>query len=299
MSRTLSISSKNSIVSDPVARNRIRVQLFEPIRVPNGYDAFLSVSDAQIPNSLYNVTGPFVFNAFYNGVAYQPSTPRIATIPNGNYTLAQLAAALNGVQLRPYYNVFGAPIVSLTATIQSGNIVLGQTQATNSPVTYPNFSPNTGLVVNCTSSVLGFQNQFINYGTPTVGLLTPCLAPKYYIVTSSLLQISQAEDVIKACSQGPSHIVPLAKIPATVPFGWMELYLKKITFEQMIPDTFIQTFDLAILDDQGGELSFNGSDWSLNLVLSIRKSERKKFTYINEWIWDKQPNFDNGGIYVL
>ena len=304
MSRTLAISSKNSIVQDPVARNRIRVQLFEPIRVPNGYDAFLSVSDAQIPNSMYNVNAPFQFTAYYNGV---PMTQfiRTATIPYGNYTLDQLATALNGTKLLSnripinYFNVFGQPVVSLTATVQSGRMVLGQTQVTYDSVLYPNFNPNTGIVVYSTSSVLGFANQPIVYGTPTVGLLTPSLTPKYYIVTSSLLQISQAEDVIKACSQGPNHIVPLVKIPASVPYGWVDQYYKKTTFDQMIPDTFVQTFDLAILDDQGSDISFNGFDWSLSLTLSIRKSEKKRFTYINERIWDKQPNLDNGGLYVL
>lgn len=260
------VNSRGGTVQNTTYRNRVTINLFEPIRVPDGFDAFISVSDAQIPNSYYNINDfnkTVSFNVVQSG-AGTVSTVTL-TIPIGNYSLAQLVSALNGKALPTTVGLATNTILTLTCVATT---TTGYAAQTNLNI---GFSSSAGVVTNYsitgfTSPVFGFNNQTI-VNTGTIGALSPVLLPKYYIIASTLISASQAPGLA-------NKVLPIGKVPATVAYGYYESFRQMIDFDQKIGDRFITQFDVFVLDDNGNDISFNGTDWSCTLQFNIRKTQR-------------------------
>ena len=258
------VNSRGGTVQNTTYRNRITINLFEPIRVPDGFDAFISVSDAQIPNSYYNINDynkTLTFNIVQGVITSTVSV----TLPIGNYSIAQLVSALNGRVLPSTVGLATNTVLTLTC---ASTTTTGYTAQTNFNI---GFTSSPGVAANYTitgftSPVLGFNNQTI-VNTGTIGALSPVLLPKYYIIASTLISASQAPGLV-------NKVLPIGKVPATVAYGYYESFRQMIDFDQKIGDRFITQFDVFVLDDNGNDISFNGTDWSCTLQFNIRKQQR-------------------------
>jgi hypothetical protein len=58
---------------------------------------------------------------------------------------------------------------------------------------------------------------------------------------------------------------PICKIPYTAAPGYTELYINPCPTPLKLADRIVTSFDLAILDDLGNEMSFNYFDWACTL----------------------------------
>lgn len=275
--RQVLINSRLCSVSNVQSRNRLSVILGSPIVAPRGYDVGLTVVDAQIPATWYNV------NANNRGIPFAVkygSYPGIIVTVNlniGAYTIDTLITQWTNSTTPGLRNIaFTLNNVACTLAV-----TLTKTSINLINIAYAFTTTLTGgtwsFVAPFNSPLLGFNNVTLTNGTTgsAVGNAVPNLYIRYYTLTSSLYTYSQ---IPTSSYVAPRN--PICKIPCTASPGYTELFINPCPTPLKLADKIITNFDIALLDDLGNDVSFNYYDWSCTLQFEF--VPKLRYTYEEE-----------------
>ena len=258
--RQVLINSRLCSVSNVQARNRLTVQLAQPIVAPRDHDIGLTVVDAQIPSTWYNV------NASNNKVSFAikygtyPGITATVNLNQGAYTIDSLIATwgTNGVRTLSGFSINNVPCTLVITLTKTSINLINMTWSFTGALTGGAWSFTAPF--NC--PLFGFNTVVLANGTTgsAVGNAVPNLYIRYYTLVSTLYTYSQIPT--------SGYIVPkspICKIPYTAAVGYTELFINPCPTPLKLADRVITGFDVAVLDDLGNDLSFNYYDWSCTL----------------------------------
>lgn len=261
-SRQLYLSSLNaSQIRDTTRMSNMSFKLNETIICPPGFDFYVSLVSAEIPNTIYTVdnTNNVVVIRIRN-VTSLLSQNFTFNIANGNYIgisgLNNLASQIGG---------------ALTFTPDNSVINVSFSWDTRRSKFFVNFTNQVGT----NNYSFGFvrpspasPNIFgASLGVPltTSGYLYdyPRLYPNYLLLATNLSTDNQAVNVSKQAI--------LDKIPVDVPGNRYIFYKNWLLYRSKISNRHIETIDVSLLDDLGNQVNLNGSNWSFTLQIDIKQ----------------------------
>ena len=285
--RQVLIHSRLCPVSNSLARNRVYVSLNTPIVCPPEYDMFATIVDCQIPNTIFNIMAPD--NVVNMSLRYGTLGTRSFqwVIPNGNYTLDSLGAKM--AQTVFEFKNYGASTlanVKLAFTLAKTDfnvLTLKFVPTTTGTITGAGVSPVFTVMLG-NASILGFNPGTVltANAVATQANDIPPFIRKYYVIASTLGSSSQ----IPATGYELA-LHPIGKIPATVSYGYTEMYTNNSSAGVKISDRFIDNFQIALLDEYGTDVSLNYNDWSITLQIDVQP---KLKTFFSESLVNEQTD---------
>lgn len=261
-SRQLYLSSRNaSQIRDTNRMSNMSFQLNEAIICPPGFDFYVSLVSAEIPNTIYTVddTNNEVIATLRN-ISTNVLQAYTFKIINGNYSgeagLNRLASQIGG---------------SLSFTADGTIINLSLSWDRIRSKFFVNFTNQVGL----NSYRLGFSKpssarpNFVGVGSgPALSSSSylydyPRLYPNYLLLATNLSTDNQAVNVSKQAI--------LDKIPVDVPANRYIFYKNWLLYRSKISNRHIDTINVSLLDDLGNEVNLNGANWSFTLQIDIKQ----------------------------
>lgn len=197
-SHTIIVNSRNINLNDTTARNSGLVVLDKPIQVPEDYEMWIAIHDAQIPNTYYNVLNGISIPLQYtpSGAENQNRTVTGTNILTSTLTLNNTTGLFVGGTISGFSGTFGhiTPVNftdTYTITSISGNdvkvspaLVFKQPDTTSSigtgyAVTALDSTNDLITLYSTAGLLVGDQIRF-NFGSPFAGLDNTVF---YYIVS--------------------------------------------------------------------------------------------------------------------
>ena len=208
---------------------------------PNQIGVTATINGSQITgfNIAYTTASP-MFTAF-QATPYQTAL----RIPNGNYTAATLANAINNT-MYAFSNMNGIVTTSMAKII----------------------------CTNSTSNILSLSSSNISMYFPqalqTIGITTPFTNPVSNITCSNVpfLQNKYLQIGTSFCT---TRGQPICKIPVNAAYGSYILFNPNVPFPVRINDDLINTFQVSLLDENSQPVNNNFADWSVTLQFDFKK----------------------------
>ncbi len=226
--------------------------------VDNLLEVEISVANAQIPFSFYNVN---VYNNVlaidYNG------TPYTLTLTRGNYNATNLITEINTQFTNAGITGVTITISSITGTIQVSSTGTLQFLSVGSTI----------------YSVLGLETG-TNYTAPFTAPY-----PLNLLGTLRLRICSYELITYNLDSTSMTTLNVLATIPIESATFGVILYDNIANIKTRLNNTQLDGFDILILDDNNNPVNFNGVPWCISLLITMTK-ERQIHPY------DKKKFFD-------
>jgi hypothetical protein len=226
--------------------------------VDNLLEVEISVANAQIPFSFYNVN---VYNNVlaidYNG------TPYTLTLTRGNYNATNLITEINTQFTNAGITGVTITISSITGTIQVSSTGTLQFLSVGSTI----------------YSVLGLESG-IDYTAPFTAPY-----PLNLLGTLRLRICSYELITYNLDSTSMTTLNVLATIPIESATFGVILYDNIANIKTRLNNTQLDGFDILILDDNNNPVNFNGVPWCISLLITMTK-ERQIHPY------DKKKFFD-------
>jgi hypothetical protein len=221
---------------------------------PNILRTYISLINAQIPCSFYNIT------ATNNMLAYaQLSTNLSFTIPIGNYSSSSLITQL--------IQGFGqSSVTSIILDKATGKLVF-------------TFNTNTSFQVESTLTptlgIIGVFNCFANISTPTTYPLN-LLGVKRITIASDALNITAYN------SKGDGNVLATIEVNQA-PFNMLSYEQSTDLNKHILHTTLISLLDIQMFDENRNYINFNNIDWTMTICLSI---ERQSEAYVRSSLGD-------------
>ena len=221
---------------------------------PNILRTYISLINAQIPCSFYNIT------ATNNMLAYaQFSTNLSFTIPIGNYSSSSLITQL--------IQGFGqSTVTSIILDKATGKLVF-------------TFNTNTAFQVESTLTptlgIIGVFNCFANVSTPTTYPLN-LLGVKRITIASDALNITAYN------SKGDGNVLATIEVNQA-PFNMLSYEQSTDLNKHILHTTLISLLDIQLFDENRNYINFNNIDWTMTICLSI---ERQSEAYVRSSLGD-------------
>lgn len=261
-SRQLYLSSRNaSQIRDTTQMSNMSFKLNEAIICPQGFDFYVSLVSAEIPNTIYTIddTNNEVVATFRN-ISTNVTQTYTFKITNGNYSgeagLNRLASQIGG---------------SLSFTADGTIINLSLSWDRTRSKFFVNFTNQVGLNSYRLSfqKPLGTRPNFLGIGNgPALSISSylydyPRLYPNYLLLATNLSTDNQAVNVSKQAI--------LDKIPVDVPANSYIFYKNWLLYRSKISNRHIDTINVSLLDDVGNQVNLNGAHWSFTLQIDIKQ----------------------------
>ena len=209
----------------------------------------ISVQNAQFPYSFYNIN---VYNNVLS-IGLDANPPVSLTFTRGNYNANTLITEIT-TQLT------AAGISSITLTISSITGLLTLTRSSGNFTLYASGST-------C-FTVLGF-NPTTNYTSTTSVLIAPF--PLNLLGTLKLRIASYALPINAVDSSVDGNLNILATIPINAGNFGLIMYENTNNIQNQLNIRTLDGFDMEIVDDDGNLINFNGTYWTITLLLSIER----------------------------
>jgi hypothetical protein len=226
--------------------------------VDNLLEVEISVANAQIPFSFYNVN---VYNNVlaidYNG------TPYTLTLTRGNYNATNLISEIQTQFINAGITGTTITISSITGTIQISSG--GTLQILNNGSTI--------------YSVLGLETG-IDYTAPFTAPY-----PLNLLGTLRLRICSYELITYNLDSTSMTTLNVLATIPIESPTFGVILYDNIANIKTRLNNSQLDGFDILILDDNNNPVNFNGVPWCISLLITMTK-ERQIHPYDKKKFYD-------------
>jgi hypothetical protein len=285
---------------EPSFRSWCYFVFHEPVvKVPSGYKYLISLNNAEIPNSFYNVNSmnnTFIIDAFFaNGFKQILAT---VTIPPGNYSCDEIENLLSNIQCQYIYydsqdatqfiyftltaiydinlNKFKFTVSDCdnasAARFSTFNAKIGITTPEDRPLPLFGFSGKA----NSLTSDATIQNGTFFYSDACVD------------VTGTRSVFFRLMNVHTAGFDSKAKISTniLGRIPmACEPFNI--LYWQNITHFKTIAQTKnLNVIEIQITDSDGNLIDFNGCDWSASIEINVlgSSSEPYKADGVDAWL---------------
>ncbi len=210
---------------------------------------YISVQNSQFPYSFYNVN---VYNNLLRiGLDANPAVT--LTLTRGNYNANTLITEIQA-------QLAIAGITSITVTISSVTGLLTFTRSTGNFTLYASGSTCFKL--------LGFVTTS-NYTSTTSVLIAPYPCN---LLGTLKLRIASYQLLINALdSSVEGNLNILASIPINAGNFGLIMYENTNNIQNQLNTRVLDGFDLEIIDDDGNLINFNGTYWTLTLLLSIER----------------------------
>jgi hypothetical protein len=207
----------------------------------------VSLKSVEIPNTQYNV------NANNNVFRWDDGVARSVTVPEGQYTVTTLLAALNPL------------VVAITPGFVITEVTLTRKIQFDSPVNPITIQSEATDPLNTLATELGATSDspvgFVAWTSPSVYALTGL---KHIYISSSTLSNQTA--LISGSDQKTNIF---AELPISVPFGAVQTKDIQEELNLDISDFHsfknISTIDIQLLSDVGVPALLNGAEWTLVL----------------------------------
>ena len=274
---------------DPSYRSWCYFVFHEPIvKVPSGYKYLISLNNAEIPNSMYNVNETnnklqFGLTSFpINGEEHINILDTI-TIQPGNYSADDIATLLTNLQLHfdnmdEFENVT-TETITLDTTYDGS---LNKFKFTIKDVTLVGGLPSAHLVIvptnNKPNPIFGFSGQNIIAPTPAI-TDSFSFSDRCIDVTGTRAAFFRLVNVHTAGFDSKSKISTniLARIPISCEPNNI-LYWQNITLFKTIAQTKnLNVIEIQITDSEGNLLNFNGVDWSASIEINVLGEDNEKY----------------------
>lgn len=246
--------------------------------VDNVLEIQISVSNAQIPYSFYNVN---VYNNILKGT--YNGTPYTLTLTRGNYNATNL---LLEIQTR-FLNA------GITTNISISNIT-GTIQISVTSGTLQILSNGSTIY-----KVLGLVTG-TNY---TITSITPLIAlyPLNLLGTLRLRICSYELVTYNLDSTNLTSLNVLASIPIEAPTFGIILYDNITNIKTKLNNPQLDGFDILILDDDNNPVNFNNQSWCLSLTITLTKERQEKdktnfYDYVKILGMIQNQQTDNQGV---
>lgn len=258
-SRQLYLNSRTaSTIIDTTKMSKLSFKLNDTIICPYGFDFYVSLVSAEIPNTIYTVddTNNIIAFGFANATlgTYLPFS---VTLQKGKYSgitgLNSIASQLSG------NNLYTLDNTTLTLTV-TFNIALNRFSFS--------YSRNVGgyvydFALTYKYPLLGTTVTSARSSSSFIASTYPKLYPTYLLLATNLNTNNQAVNVSKQAI--------LDKIPVVVPANSFMFYKNWLLYRTKITNKHIDTINVSLLDDLGNEVNLNGSNWSFTLQIDIKQ----------------------------
>lgn len=227
--------------------------------VDNLLEVEISVANAQIPYSFYNINVyNNVLNIDYNG------TPYTLTLTRGNYNATNLITEINT-------QLINAGITGVTITISS---ITGTLSIS---------SGGTLQILSLGSTI--YQVLGLETGTDYTA---PFIAPYPLNLLGTLrLRICSYELITyNLDSTSMTTLNVLATIPIESSTFGVILYDNISNIKTRLNNTQLDGFDILILDDNNNPVNFNGVSWCISLLITMTKERQLRNPLLDKKFYD-------------
>lgn len=230
--------------------------------VDNLLEVEISVANAQIPYSFYNIN---IYNNVlagdYNGL------PFVITLTRGNYNATNLIS-----EIQTQFTNAGITGISITISNITGTI---QITSTNLFILYSNGST--------IYSVLGLESG-IDYTAPFTAPY-----PLNLLGTLRLRICSYELITYNLDSTSMTTLNVLATVPIEAPTFGVILYDNITNIKTKLNNNQLDGFDILILDDNNNPVNFNNVNWCISLLITMTK-ERQAHPLEKKTFYDMLTN---------
>lgn len=227
--------------------------------VDNLLEVEISVANAQIPYSFYNINVyNNVLNIDYNGIPYT------LTLTRGNYNATNLITEINT-------QLINAGITGITITISS---ITGTLSIS---------SGGTLQILSLGSTI--YQVLGLETGTD---YMAPFIAPYPLNLLGTLrLRICSYELITyNLDSTSMTTLNVLATIPIESSTFGVILYDNISNIKTRLNNTQLDGFDILILDDNNNPVNFNGVSWCISLLITMTKERQLRNPLLDKKFYD-------------
>ena len=239
----------------------------EPIvKVPSGYKYLISLNNAEIPNSIYNVntTNNTVIFGVTDGTTSVFCDP--VNITPGTYSAQEICVLLSNVTLT--FTAYPSYSMSLKTTYDANLNKFKYTilDSSTSPIANSYLTIPSGNQ----SPIFGFSGKAIT-GSNTIGAGAYMYSDICVDVTGTRAVFFRFVNVHTAGFDSKSKISTniLGRIPLSCePYNI--LYWQNITHFKTIAQTKnLSVIEIQITDSDGNLVNFNGCDWSASIEINV------------------------------
>ena len=216
---------------------------------PDIQAVYISIQNAQFPYSFYNIN---VYNNLLK-ISVDANPAVVLTLTRGNYNANTLISEIQT-------QLVAAGITTITITISAITGLLTFTKTSGSFTLYYNGST-------C-FKVLGF-NPTLDYTSTASVLVAPF--PLNLLGTLKLRVASYALPISSLDSSVDGNLNILAAIPINAGNFGLIMFENANNIQTTLDLRLLDNFDLEILDDDGNLVNFNGSYWTITMLLSIER----------------------------
>lgn len=238
--RTIHLSSKYASQYYDNQKTKCGFTLSRPITVPSEFELHVALLSACIPFSFYSV--PQTTLTYLIGAV---STPWI-TIPAGNWSTTDLV------------NLLTITNITVTFTTQTGLFTFRNN--------------NAGTITLPASTLLGtLTPKVLATNASTTSDIIPDIAGTRFInIVSSL-----TTDCITAGTT-PSGSGQLMSIPVNASPSQFIIYQPNNLVQNRLKETNINSIDITLCDSNMNTLNMNGSDWEIDLLITVLEEEETR-----------------------
>ena len=217
---------------------------------------YISIQNAQFPYSFYNIN---VYNNLLR-ISINSNPAVVLTLTRGNYNantlITEIQTQLTAAAITDISIVISSITGLLTFTKASGNFTLYSSGST------------------C-FKVLGF-NPTLDYTSTTSVLIAPY--PLNLLGTLKLRIASYSLPISSLDSSVDGNLNILASIPINAGNFGLIMYENTNNIQSTLDLKILDNFDLEILDDDNNLVNFNGSYWTLTMLMSIERLTKQTST---------------------
>lgn len=239
--RTIHLASNFATLNYDKTMTRCLFQLSKPIVIPEEYSLEISVLSASIPYTYYGIPNPITVNIqrAINGVFEDNNV----IIPSGNWSVYDIATMLT---------IPG--IITVSFVPQKGLFLFQNADATSRTVEIYGAVPMLGLSEAITTTTV--QGVY----APNIPNVS---GTRYVLVQSSL-----KTDTISAGTI-PQYSGVLCAVPVNARPNELIVYQPNHPVRNIMKESSISSIEITMTDSDGQPLSFLGSPWELDLLVSI------------------------------